>query len=98
MMLAPAILKASDGWGGIEWLRHGLIDHLFAANSSTCEYQCSALLGDRHVRIDGRLTRAKDDLDDVSAGNIESLRRHGTEWYEQKRPQIRALIQGSSGV
>jgi len=95
---ADEVGRASQSWGGIEWLRHGLIDHLFAANTSTCEYQCNALLGDRHVRIDGPLTHAKDDLDDVSAGNIECLRRHGTEWYEQRRPQIQALIRSSSGV
>ncbi|MBL4780805.1 MAG: hypothetical protein JKX92_01065 [Porticoccaceae bacterium] len=82
--------------GGIEWLEHGLIDLLFAANSSTCEYQCKTLLGDRHVRIDGPLTRANDDLDDVSTGNIENLRRHGTEWYQQKQPQIQALMRSSN--
>ncbi|OUS11384.1 hypothetical protein A9Q89_09065 [Gammaproteobacteria bacterium 53_120_T64] len=89
---ADAIGRASQNWGGIEWLQHGLIDHLFAGNSSTCEYQCATLLGANHVRIDGPLAFAKDDLDDVSAGNINNLKLHGCEWYEQKRPQIQALL------
>ncbi len=89
---ANKIGRASQDWGGIEWLRHGLIDHLFAGNSSTCEYQCSTLLGDSYVRIDGPLTRASDDLDDVSAGNIENLKWHGSQWYGEKKRQAQQII------
>ena len=33
------------------------------------------------VRVNGVLTFASDDMDDVSRGNIDNLRRHGTQWY-----------------
>ena len=84
--------EESRGWGGVEWLNHGLIDHLFAGNTSTCEYQCRALLRDRYVRVTGPLNRGSDDLDDVSAGNIEVLRSLGAEWYEQFEPEVRDLL------
>ena len=89
---ADKIGRASQSWGGVSWLKHGLIDHLFAGNSSTCEYQCSTLLGENYVRVDGPLTLASDDLDEVSAGNIENLKLQGSQWYEEKEPAIRELM------
>jgi hypothetical protein len=93
----PAAMgRDSQGWGGVEWLQHGLIDHLFAGNSTTCEYQCDVLLGVNHVRVNGPLTQASDDIDDVSNANIENLKRTGTQWYEQHEPAIRNLMRDSA--
>ena len=88
--------RDSQSWGGVEWLQHGLIDHLFEGNSTTCEYQCDVLLGVNHVRVNGPLTLASDDIDDVSNTNIENLRNMGTQWYEQHEPAIRNLMRKSA--
>lgn len=89
---ATAMGRASQSWGGIGWLRNGLIEHLFAGNTSTCGYQCEVLLGERYVRVDGPLMHASDDLDAVSRGNIQHLRALGRQWYEDNERLIRALL------
>ncbi|MBF0368814.1 MAG: patatin-like phospholipase family protein [Magnetococcales bacterium] len=84
--------KESQGWGGIGWLKNGLIDHLFAGNSSTASYQCRQLLGDdRYLRVNGDLIDVSDDLDEVSRKNIKALRRLADKWYEQFGAAARAL-------
>jgi patatin-like phospholipase/acyl hydrolase len=88
--------RKSQTWGGMGWLEHGLIDHLFAGNSTTCEYQCDVLLGVNHVRVNGPLTHASDDLDDVSTANIKNLREMGAQWYEQNEPAIRVLMRSGN--
>jgi hypothetical protein len=73
--------EASQNWGPLGWIGHGLIDHFFSGNSTTVEYLCSQVLADGFVRVNGFLDGASDDLDDVSAGNINNLMRLGQRWY-----------------
>lgn len=87
-----ALGRRSQTWGGIGWLRHGLIEHLFAGNSTTCEYQCRVLLGDNYVRVNGPLTDASDDMDDVSDKNIQRLKKHGSKWYKEHEQAISRLM------
>lgn len=84
--------EASRNWGGVEWLKHGLIDHLFAGSMGAVDYWCKQILGENFIRVNGPLTYARDDIDDVSEGNIFNLRRMGDEWFKLYGKQVSALI------
>jgi patatin-like phospholipase/acyl hydrolase len=61
-------------WGQLEWARP-LIDVVFDGMSDIVDYQLSHLLdADRYYRLQVELTRARDELDDASAENLELLR------------------------
>jgi len=66
--------ESSKKWGGIGWLNNGLVDNLFAGNSSTTQYFSKQILGKNYLRIDGELINCADELDDVSPKNIENLK------------------------
>lgn len=91
---ADELGKASQGWGGIGWLKNGLIDHLFAGNTTATDYHCKQILGDNYIRVDGPLIYCNDDLDDVSQVNIDNLKRMGREWYEQFGNDVEAFLDG----
>ena len=63
-----------EGWGQLEWARP-LIDVVFDGGQDAVDDQLRALIADRYVRLQTRLTEASDDLDDASAGNLARLRR-----------------------
>ncbi len=84
--------KASQKWGGIGWLRHGLIDHLFAGSSSTSEYQVTQILGKNYLRVNGPLTGVDDDMDSVTCGNIKNLKELGESWYDTNKEKVKAFF------
>ena len=45
----------SRGWGILDWLKNGLLDHMMSASSSVSAHQCEQLLGQRYLRINGEL-------------------------------------------
>jgi len=63
-----------EGWGQLEWARP-LIDVVFDGGQDAVDHQLRALLADRYVRLQTRLTEASDDLDDASGDNLARLRR-----------------------
>lgn len=80
-------------WGGVDWLRQGIVDHLIEASSSATDYWCQQVLGSRYVRVQGVLgPGASDELDNVSASNIEALRATGEGWYERDRDIVRWAV------
>ena len=84
--------KNSQKWGGIGWLKHGLIDHLFSGNTSCVEYQCESLLKSNYIKVNGPLQYCDDDMDNVSEGNINNLRTLGKEWYRDTGKEVVKLI------
>jgi predicted acylesterase/phospholipase RssA len=85
--------RDSQGWGAIGWMRNGLIDHFFAANSTTVDYLCRQAIDDRYVRVNGPLTDALDDMDAVTRGNIANLKRMAEAWYAQHRDAVRRAVE-----
>lgn len=74
--------RKSQKWGGLEWLGHGLMDILFDGPMSAVDYQCEWILGEeRYIRVNGELRGCDDDMDNVSEGNINNLKRLGEAWY-----------------
>lgn len=84
--------RASQDWGAIGWMRHGLIEHFFAGSSTTVDYLCLQVLGSNWARVNGPLTHASDDLDAVSRGNIANLKRLAEAWYARDGARVRALL------
>ncbi|MGB1111380.1 MAG: patatin-like phospholipase family protein [Gammaproteobacteria bacterium] len=85
--------RASQDWGGIGWLSNGLIDHLFAGNTSMAAYHCRQLLGDRFIKINGPLDGVSDDLDATSQGNYDAMVRLGNRWFRRNADQVLALLE-----
>ncbi len=80
--------RESEGWGGMDWLRNGLVDHFLDASSSATDYWCRQILGDRYVRVQHALADASPELDDVSEGNLAALRSEAGRWYERDGPRV----------
>ncbi|TJY57149.1 hypothetical protein E4T66_17205 [Sinimarinibacterium sp. CAU 1509] len=85
--------KHAAGWGGVDWLRHGIVDHLIDASSSATDYWCSQMLGRRYVRVQGLLADgASTEMDDTSAANIAALRATGEAWFDDFGDRVRRAV------
>ena len=85
--------RESSGWGGLDWLRHGIIEHLIDATSAASDYWCTQILGPRYIRVQGGLAAgASAEMDAVSASNIEALRATGDQWYAQFGPRVMRAV------
>lgn len=80
--------QASQHWGGLDWLRHGILDDLMAGNSSMTQHHCKTILKQNYYRVNGPLIGASDDLDDISPDNLLALQALGRQWYQQHRSAL----------
>lgn len=60
-------------WGQLQWAQP-LLDVVLDGVGDTTDFHLTALLGPRYVRLQTRLDRASDDLDDASPENLDRLR------------------------
>jgi patatin-like phospholipase/acyl hydrolase len=86
--------KESRGWGIIDWLSNGLLDHMMSASSSVSAHQCEQLLGDRYLRINGELPRSLMQIDNTTEVRVEDLKSYAFLWFEEFIGEIRALVDG----
>lgn len=84
--------EASRAWGILGWIRNGLLDHMMSASSSVSAHQCSLLLGERYLRINGDLPRKLLQLDNTDPVRLEDLKSYAFLWYEEHAPAFRSLI------
>ncbi|MBT8081139.1 MAG: patatin-like phospholipase family protein [Gammaproteobacteria bacterium] len=85
----------SRGWGIIDWLTNGLLDHMMSASSSVSAHQCEQLLGERYLRINGELPRSLMQLDNTTETRVEDLKSYAFLWFEQFVGDIRTLLDGA---
>jgi uncharacterized protein len=83
---------ASRGWGIYGWVMNGLLEHMMSASSCVSAHQCTQLLGDRYIRINGELPRKLMQLDSTSETRISDLESYAYQWFEKHLPQVRELI------
>jgi patatin-like phospholipase/acyl hydrolase len=75
-------------WGRLEWVRP-LIDVMFDGVSDTVEYQLGQLLPpERYFRLQTRLERASDDLDDAGEENLGLLRLEAERLIADRRREL----------
>ena len=86
--------EKSRGWGILDWLTNGLLDHMMSASSSVSAHQCEQLLGNRYLRINGDLPRSLMQIDNTSEVRVEDLKSYAFLWFEQFVVEIRALLDG----
>ena len=86
--------EKSRGWGLLDWLTNGLLDHMMSASSSVSAHQCEQLLGNRYLRINGELPRSLMQIDNTSDVRVEDLKSYAFLWYEEFVVEIRALLDG----
>ena len=85
--------RSSQDWGIIGWLSNGLLDHMMSASSCVSSHQCTQLLDDRYLRINGQLPRKLMQLDNTSEKRIVDFRSYANEWYENTIPSVKELMQ-----
>ncbi|MFN8771297.1 MAG: patatin-like phospholipase family protein [Neisseriaceae bacterium] len=78
----------SKNWGGVRWLKNGLIDDLMLGDSSLAEYHSKMLLGKSYLRINGSLGKASDALDDITDANLANLEEAGQQWYNDNKKSL----------
>ncbi len=84
----------SRGWGVLDWLTNGLLDHMMSASSTVSAHQCEQLLGERYLRINGELPRSLMQIDNTTDVRVEDLKSYAFLWYEKFMPEIRSLLDG----
>jgi patatin-like phospholipase/acyl hydrolase len=86
--------KESRGWGILDWLTNGLLDHMMSASSSVSAHQCEQLLGQRYLRINGELPRSLMQIDNTTEVRVEDLKSYAFLWFEEYVGEIRDLMDG----
>ena len=81
--------KVKD-WGQLEWARP-VIDVVFDGGQDVVDLQLRALLPDGFVRLQTRLEKASDDLDDASSDNLQRLREEAEELIRTQTGTIDAV-------
>lgn len=84
--------KESRGWGILGWIRNGLFDHMMSASSSVIAHQCSQLLGERYLRVNGQLPRKLMQLDNTTRERVDDLKSYAFSWFEYTSEDIVAWI------
>ena len=74
-------------WGQLEWARP-VIDVVFDGGQDAVDMQLRALLTDGYVRLQTRLEKASDDLDDASKRNLALLREEAEDLIEDETATI----------
>ncbi len=69
----PIYYEEACSWGLVGWALP-LMNVIFDGVSDAVDYQLRQILGSKHIRIQGRLEVAKDDMDDASRAQIEALK------------------------
>ena len=82
----------SCGWGVLDWLTNGLLDHMMSASSSVSAHQCEQLLGERYLRINGELPRSLMQIDNTTDVRVEDLKSYAFLWYERFMSEFRTLM------
>jgi patatin-like phospholipase/acyl hydrolase len=86
--------RDSCGWGIVDWITNGLLDHMMSASSSVSAHQCEQLLGERYLRINGELPRSLMQIDNTTEVRVEDLKSYAFLWFEEFVPEIRTLMDG----
>ena len=96
-LIRPIRHADASGWGSVQWTRP-VIDVVFDGVAETVDYQLGQLLGDqRYDRFQVTLTRARDDLDDVSARNLALLAEHARELVAARSHDLDRLLERLAG-
>jgi hypothetical protein len=90
--------EESLGWGILDWLTNGLLDHMMSASSSVSAHQCAQLLGKRYLRINGELPRSLMQIDNTTEVRVEDLKSFAFLWFEESMLEIRELLEGVSAA
>lgn len=82
-------------WGKAGWMLP-VLSCMFDGVSDAVNYQLKQLLGDRYFRLQTRLTTASDDMDNVSASNLDSLRKEAEVLISNEKDVIKQIIEDIS--
>jgi uncharacterized protein len=84
-------------WGLVEWARP-ILDVVFDGSSDAVDYQLRHALADgRYWRFQTELTKASDDLDDASEGNLRLLREQAEELIAERTDDLDAVVRALTG-
>jgi uncharacterized protein len=84
-------------WGLAAWARP-ILDVVFDGSSDAVDYQLRHALADgRYWRFQTELTKASDDLDDASEGNLRLLREQAEELIAERTDDLDAVVRALTG-
>ena len=88
--------KAKD-WGALSWIRP-VIDIIMSGVSETVDYQLSQIYDavdceKQYVRINSDLQYANPEMDDISSGNLDNLKREGIRIAAEFEPQLDDFVE-----
>lgn len=84
--------EESKDWG-VEWVANGLVDHLFAGNTSAAEYHAKMLIGDNYLKVNGLLDEDSQSMDNVDSENLKKLEKIGQDWYKSNKEKLIKFFQ-----
>jgi patatin-like phospholipase/acyl hydrolase len=90
-MTRPILYKDAKDWGLLQWARP-ILDVVFDGVSETTDFQLQQILGARgYHRLQADLDIASDNMDDVSAGNLENLVKQANTLISARSDEIDAI-------
>jgi hypothetical protein len=95
--IRPYKYADARGWGQLAWARP-LVDMVFGGLADTVDFEVGALLPPGgYVRLQTKLTIARDDMDDASEQNLSDLREEGRKLLRERAAEVDALCEKLSG-
>ena len=94
--IRPIKGKDASGWGGIQWLTHGLID--IAMDDTIIDQQAKRILHDRYLRVNSDLMDADDDMDAIGQDNLDLLIELGNNWWDLMGEKVLSLLRNAGKI
>jgi len=89
----PLPYERVRGWGQLEWAR-SIVDVVFDGVADTTDFAAAQILGpERYVRLQTRLDKASDNLDDASPRNMAALREEGTRLLKEQAADVDRVVE-----
>lgn len=85
----PIPAEATQEWGALEWALP-IIDVLFDGASKSVDYIARQSIGAGYFRLQTQLAKGMDDMDDVSATNINALTTTAQDYLRE--PQVNQML------
>lgn len=92
-LVRPISYNDAKDWGKAGWLAP-LLSCMFDGSSDAVDYQLQQLLGDKHVRLQTKLTYGSDDMDNATRGNIANLKKDAERLLKTNGQAIDAFVAG----
>lgn len=89
-LVRPIPFGDAKDWGKAGWLLP-LLSCMFDGMADAANYQMQQILGDKYYRLQAGLSTGSDDMDNVTAANIEALKLEAKRLISMHRQEIEGI-------